>query len=71
MPCYRVRCSTCGREEEVLYRSIAAADVLRERGLPCPVAGCGGTLRTVPAVPSVRFKGQGWQTPSPSGGVKS
>lgn len=60
MPCYRVRCSSCGREEEVVYRSIAAADVLREYGLPCPVANCEGRLQTIPARTSFVLKGEGW-----------
>lgn len=65
-PIYLVKCKKCGRVEEVSYRSIASAEPLREHGQPCPVAGCGGTMQTIPARSSFQFSGpqRGFTKPS-------
>lgn len=59
-PIYRVRCDRCRHEEDATYRAVAAAEPLREHGLPCPVAGCGGTMRVIPAPCAFTLKGGGW-----------
>lgn len=64
MPIFLLRCDRCGREDEVIRLASAAAEIARCHGEPCPVMGCGGTMRTVPAPIAIRFRGSGWTAPA-------
>lgn len=60
-PIFPFRCE-CGYTEDIYAAASAAAAVLRDHPPLC--RRCGKPMKRIPGVVSVRFKGQGWSTPS-------
>jgi putative FmdB family regulatory protein len=52
MPLYDYRCTSCGREVEVMHS-------IHDQG-PETCAACGGTMHKVLSPPAIHFKGSGW-----------
>ena len=68
MSIFEFRCpdADCGYTEDCIALSSSAAEVLHRYPPKC--GRCGKAMVRRVTAASLRFNGQGWQTPSPSGG---
>ena len=62
MPLYDYRCTSCGRQEEIIHG-------IHESG-PATCQHCGGAMRKALSPPAIHFKGSGWAKKDAAAGAR-